>query len=136
MLSHHPSLRRANRDDFGVLHAIWMQDHINPFMSLVSTVLETCKKAIQQEFDAKHIDSYAKLYLENLAFQMTREGLGETRLYIQDNLPWLHLIEQLPEKLQTTFISLARVTKVIELKKYKKDEIEAVNYNPDQKQRF
>ncbi|OGT36429.1 MAG: hypothetical protein A3F11_06390 [Gammaproteobacteria bacterium RIFCSPHIGHO2_12_FULL_37_14] len=87
----------------------------------VSSSLESCKKAIQQEFESKQIDQYAKLFLENMAFQMTREGMGETRLYNQSNAPWPALIDALPEKLKTVFIPLGQAAKVLG-QEPKKDE--------------
>lgn len=82
-------------------------------LARVSSSLESCKKAILNGVAEGWVDQYAALYLENLAFQMTREGMGETRLYSQHNEPWSALIEVLPEKLKEVFVPLARATKVI-----------------------
>jgi GNAT superfamily N-acetyltransferase len=61
----------------------------------VSSLLTSCQTKIQAEFKEGNIDEYACLYLENIAFQMTREGLTVTRLYDEKNAPWAALVQQL-----------------------------------------
>lgn len=82
-------------------------------LARVSSSLGSCQKAIQNAAAEGWIDQYAAFYLENLAFQMTREGMGETKLTNPTNAPWSGLIEALPEKLKAVFVSLAQATKVI-----------------------
>jgi hypothetical protein len=87
----------------------------------VSSVLEVCEKAIQQEYDDKQIDQYTKIYLENMAFQIAREGMSEVRLYSKENAPWVALICALPDKLRDVFTSLSQAAKVIS-QNFEKDE--------------
>ncbi len=82
-----------NKDDFKI--------------AKVSSVLTNCRTKIEEAYEKNQIDLYGKLYLENFAFQMTREGLGETRLYDETNAPFNNLITQMPEPLKTVFINLA-----------------------------
>ena len=78
-------------------------------LAKVSSVLTNCEKSIEKIFENGQIDLYGKLYLENLAFQMTRESLGETRLYSEETAPFNKLIAGLPDMLKTDFISLANL---------------------------
>jgi len=90
-------------------------NHADSYLTTrISFTLNLCKSAIQQELEDHGIDQYAKLYLENLAFQMTREGMGETRMYTQSNAPWLALIESLPLTLKPAFMTLGLLTKVVD----------------------
>jgi hypothetical protein len=56
---------------------------------------------------------YTKVYLENMAFQIAREGMSEVRLYSEENAPWAALINALPEKLRVDFTSLSQAARVI-----------------------
>jgi hypothetical protein len=87
----------------------------------VSSALEDCEKAIRQEYEDKQIDQYTKIYLENMAFQIAREGMSEVRLYSKENAPWVALINALPEKLKVFFTSLSQAAKVIS-QNFEKDE--------------
>jgi len=69
--------------------------------------LEECHFAIQDALAAKEIDEYAQKYLENLAYQMTREARSETTLYMHEQAPWSALLDELPERLKEPFSSLA-----------------------------
>ncbi|MFI4955756.1 MAG: GNAT family N-acetyltransferase [Gammaproteobacteria bacterium] len=66
-----------------------------------SLALINCQKNIKKAFSENYIDKYAALFLENMAYHMVREGLGEgaIRRYGQegqDPQPWDSLINALP----------------------------------------
>lgn len=78
----------------------------------IKNALHKCQEAIQHAHSEQQIDPYKMLYLENMAFQMVREGVGEIAIkrYGQQNQPWNTLINQLPETLQESFIQLDALT--------------------------
>ncbi len=81
----------------------------------ILSALKQCQEAIRKAFSEKQVDSYSALYLENMAFQMIREGLGEPaiRRYGQKNQepqPWHALIAELPRVLKEDFIHLEKLT--------------------------
>lgn len=87
---------------------------LNPLQrAAFSSALTMCQEAIQQSFTNQKIDAYAKLYLENLAFQMTRECLVEKFYHGNDEYhlsPWNTLIAKLPEQLNHAFVKLSDIS--------------------------
>lgn len=78
-------------------------------------VLSQCYDGISHALSKGQIDRYAALYLENMAFQMIRESIGELtiRRYGQQNQepqPWESIIEQLPDTLRVYFLDLDELT--------------------------
>ena len=78
-------------------------------------VLSQCYDGISHALSKGQIDRYAALYLENMAFQMIRESIGELtiRRYGQQNQepqPWESIIEQLPDTLRVYFLDLDDLT--------------------------
>jgi hypothetical protein len=49
-------LRRATRDDFDALHIIWMQDHINPFMSFEQMPKEQFRPIFEDLFNSSDVE--------------------------------------------------------------------------------
>jgi putative acetyltransferase len=81
----------------------------------VASVLNKCQEDIHSALSERQIDQYAALYLENMAFQMIREGLGELAIHRygqkdQDPQPWHALIQELPIQLKEDFIHLDKLT--------------------------
>jgi hypothetical protein len=81
-------------------------------MLRIKNALNQCQQYIQHAYSEQKIDNYKMLYLENMAFQMVREGVGEIAIkrYDQHNQPWSALIKELPESLQDSFIRLDALT--------------------------
>jgi len=77
----------------------------------INELLNHCHSTIQKALAANEIDNYAARYLENMAFQMIREGLGtpELRRYAQENAPWNHLIEGLTDRFKKDFFHIANM---------------------------
>lgn len=81
----------------------------------VSSALNKCQEDIHNALSENQIDQYAALYLENMAFQMVREGLGEMAIHRygqkdQEPQPWQVLIQELPALLKEDFIYLDKLT--------------------------
>ena len=77
----------------------------------VSSALNQCQTVISNALSENEIDQYAELYLENMAFQMVREGLGELAIrryghMHQEPAPWSSLIQELQGSLKEKFINL------------------------------
>lgn len=81
----------------------------------LNALLSECSKSINESLANNAIDKYTALYLENMAFQMVREAVGEVaiRRYGQAGqlaAPWHQLIEELPLDLKNQFIKLDQIT--------------------------
>lgn len=64
------------------------------------TYLVDCHAAIKKDWDANKIDSFFVNFLENLAFQMVREKVGEA-FYTPENAPWQTLLDTLLDNLDS-----------------------------------
>lgn len=78
------------------LMKIYLKDSEKEFK--ISLALLYCKRSIARALSEKSIDEYGAMSLENLAYQMVRERVGEpaVRYYEQDQQPWDALIKTLP----------------------------------------
>lgn len=102
-----------NIEDAKKLFTLYVSDTYT--MAQLSSALTRCQTDIQVALAAKQIDQYAALYLENMAFQMVREGVGEKAirrygLADQAPQPWNALIQKLPGNLLESFIHLDNLT--------------------------
>lgn len=93
------------------LHTLTMDKHL---VKRMLSALNKCQKSILRAHSEKQLDQYSVLYLENMVFQMIREGLGEIamRRYGQKDQeppPWHKLIHQLPSSLKEDFIRLEKL---------------------------
>ena len=81
----------------------------------VTSALDKCREGIHSALTEKCIDQYTALYIENMAFQMIREGLGEIAIHCygqkdKDAQPWYALIQELPASLKEDFLHLDKLT--------------------------
>lgn len=96
-----------------MLDTLKIKDLANFNKVKIKSKLTSCLIEIDAAFKKNEIDHYGCFYLENLAFQMTREGLGEVRLYNAETAPWSGIIESLPQSLKLSFTDLAENIQIL-----------------------
>lgn len=102
-----------NLADAKEIAAIYVLDEYQ--MKRINSVLGECNEYISQSLASQSIDKYTALYLENMAFQMVRESVGEIAirrygLMGQPAAPWRQLIEDMPIIIKECFLKLDQVT--------------------------
>ena len=106
--------------DFGYFDITDAREVVNLYMNngpekeAVYHALSHCEQAVAVALANRSIDTFGAIYLNNLALQITCEGIGEKAIHIYElsglSSPWYNLIDQLPEYLRKPWLNLAEVT--------------------------